>query len=267
MKIGLCRRSSPRPWSIRRPPSARHSRRCRRCRPHRHRPQSISRPAGSPRSDRPAPAIEQPSAIEIAAFTIGLCALASRRSQSRLTLAIAESRDRLALAWLCSSVADTTEAISATPDASASLAPRSFSTSAMPWAPGSAPRLRRRRAHRRIAERSWPAGTSRPRNAARRRHIRRGPSAASPRSTGNVFTSCRPSRKPTSRRIDTIPRDRFSELGHARLLIPFAGSLSRARRGPPRCRRRAAPPSALRRYWRRSIRSAAPARGTARHRR
>jgi hypothetical protein len=65
------------------------------------------------------PTIEQPSAIEIAAFTTGLCALASRSSQSRLTLAMADSRERLALAWLCSSVAETTEAISATPEASA----------------------------------------------------------------------------------------------------------------------------------------------------
>jgi hypothetical protein len=36
-----------------------------------------------------APTIEQPSAIEIAEFTTGLCALASRSSHSRLTLAIA----------------------------------------------------------------------------------------------------------------------------------------------------------------------------------
>ena len=79
-----------------------------------------------------APTIEQPSAIEIAEFTTGLCALASRSSQSRLTLAIAESRERLALAWLCSSVAETTVATSATPEARASLTPRSFSVSAMP---------------------------------------------------------------------------------------------------------------------------------------
>src|SRR5438094_3689835 len=51
-----------------------------------------------------APTIVQPSAIEIAEFTTGLCALASRSSQSRLTLAMADSRERLALAWLCSSV-------------------------------------------------------------------------------------------------------------------------------------------------------------------
>ena len=41
----------------------------------------------------------------------------------------------------------------------------------------------RPRGRRRIAERSLPAGTSRPRNAARRRHIRRAPSAAWPQST------------------------------------------------------------------------------------
>src|SRR5664280_1227853 len=35
------------------------------------------------------PVIEQPSAIEIAALTIGLCGLASRNSQSRFTLAMA----------------------------------------------------------------------------------------------------------------------------------------------------------------------------------
>jgi hypothetical protein len=58
------------------------------------------------------PVIEQPSAIEIAALTIGLCGLASRSSHSRLTLAMACSRERFALAWLCSSVAETTEAIS-----------------------------------------------------------------------------------------------------------------------------------------------------------
>ena len=78
------------------------------------------------------PTIEQPSAIEIAALTIGLCELASRNSHRRLTLATAESRERLALAWLCSSVADTTVASSATPEASASLTPRSLSASAMP---------------------------------------------------------------------------------------------------------------------------------------
>ena len=61
-----------------------------------------------------------------------LVALASRNSQSRLTLAIADLRLRLALAWLCSSVAETTVATSATPDASASLTPRSLSASAMP---------------------------------------------------------------------------------------------------------------------------------------
>ena len=78
------------------------------------------------------PTIEQPSAIEIAALTIGLWELASRNSQSRLTLAMADSRERLALAWLCSSVAETTVATSPTPEASASLTPRSFSVSAMP---------------------------------------------------------------------------------------------------------------------------------------
>src|ERR1700760_153869 len=37
------------------------------------------------------PAIEQPSAIEIAAPMIGLCALAARRSHLRLTFAIARA--------------------------------------------------------------------------------------------------------------------------------------------------------------------------------
>ena len=49
---------------------------------------------------------------------------------------MASSRERLALAWLCSSVAETTVATSATPDASASLTPRSLSASATPCAPG-----------------------------------------------------------------------------------------------------------------------------------
>ena len=83
-----------------------------------------------------APTIEQPSAIEIAALTIGLCKLASRSSHICLTLATAKSRERLALAWLCSSVAETTVATSATPDAKASMAPRSLRVSATPCAPG-----------------------------------------------------------------------------------------------------------------------------------
>src|SRR5437660_1251517 len=53
----------------------------------------------------------------MATETIGRCGLASRSSQSRRTLSTAWSRERLALARLCSSVAETTVPISATCEA------------------------------------------------------------------------------------------------------------------------------------------------------
>ena len=145
------------------------------------------------------PAIEQPSAIEIATDTIGLCALASRRSHIRLRLAIACSRERLALAWLCSSVADTTEAISATPEPSASLAPRSFRAKAMPCAPGKAATVEtisRTSANcgKVFAGRNEPTSKCRT-PASYSRSIQRRFAAVD----GKLFTSCRPSRRPTSR--------------------------------------------------------------------
>ena len=167
--------------------------------------------------------IEQPSAIEIAALTIGLCALASRNSQSRLTLAMACSRERLALAWLCSSVAETTVAISATPDASASLTPRSLSASAMPCAPGSAATvwtISRTSANcgKVFAGRNEPTSKCRT------------PAAYSSRTQrclaavdGNVFTSCRPSRRPTSRKDYAIVGINVLNAGHASLAAAFAG--------------------------------------------
>ena len=147
------------------------------------------------------PTIEQPSAIEIAALTTGLCELASRKSQRRLTFAIAESRERLALAWLCSSVAETTEAISATPDAKASLTPRSLSASATPCAPGSSAMvltISRTSANcgNVLAGRNEPTSKYRT-PAAYSSRIQRCLTAVD----GNFFTSWSPSRKPTSRKL------------------------------------------------------------------
>ena len=168
------------------------------------------------------PVIEHPSAIEIAALTSGLCALASRSSHIRLTLAMADSRLRLALAWLCSSVAETTVAISATPEASASLTPRSFSASATPCAPGNDAMVA-------MMSRTSTncgnvlAGRNEPTSKCRT------PAPYSSRIQrcfadveGNVFTSCRPSRRPVSRRLTRL-RDKRLECGSCEPHSGFGG--------------------------------------------
>ena len=118
--------------------SGRHIPRCRRPRRRRRRPRSISPPAGSLPSDRPAPRSNIPAPWKSPPKRSACASLRRAIRRACWTLSMAWSRERLALARLCSSVAETTVPISATPEASAPLTPRSFSASAMPCAPGSA---------------------------------------------------------------------------------------------------------------------------------
>src|SRR5262245_11349688 len=209
--------------------------------------------------------MEQPSAIEIAALTTGLCVLALRSSTIRLILAIADSRERLALAWLCSSVADTTEAISATPHSSASLTPRSFSASATPCAPGSEATVATTSRTSTNCGKVLQGGTSRPRNVGHRRHIHRG-------------LLCR-GRWKFLHQLQAVAQAYFAQGDAvARVDVLIAGHENLTRRCrlifvcSTRCewmryRRRAPAPSVPRRYCRRSIRPAAQERGTACRRR
>jgi hypothetical protein len=118
---------------------------------------------------------------------------------------MADSRERLALAWLCSSVAETTVATSPTPDASASLTPRSFSVKAMPCAPGSEEIVAMTSRTSTNCGKVF-AGRNDPTSKCRT------PAAYSSRTQrclaevgGNFFTSCKPSRRPTSRKLTLLP--------------------------------------------------------------
>jgi hypothetical protein len=129
--------------------------------------------------------------MEIAALTIGLCGLASRSSQSRLTLAIACSRERLRC--LCRWPRP----------------PKQFQQRLMPaplkrpvFSASDAVRAGKRRHRARSA-----ASAVRARRRREQADLEMPPPApfvADPRCfsavDGNVFTSCRPSLRPTSRK-------------------------------------------------------------------